>query len=138
MDWVWEEYERLTQAVVNAGVITHVLPFEPERSIGIDFRNFGKQSIPVAYGDEVSYANVYDNRQSSLHNLPFDTQFCKLLRYGLEESYIILLMALLPNIQDLKLWSAPYHPHSLRWRTTHGFKNLKWFTVSVLWDEQGN
>jgi hypothetical protein len=92
----------------------------------------------VAYGDEVSYANVYDNRQSSLHNLLFDTQFCKLLRYGLEESCIILLMALLPNIRDLKLWSAPYHPHSLRWQTTHGFKNLKRFTVSALWDEQGN
>jgi hypothetical protein len=77
----------LTQAAVNAGVITHALPYEPESSIGIDFRNFGKQSIPVAYGGEVSYANVYDNRQSSLHNLPFDTQFCKLLRYGLKESY---------------------------------------------------
>jgi hypothetical protein len=88
-----DEYERLTKAAVNAGVITHVLLYEPESSIGIDFRNFEKQSIPVAYSDEVSYANVYDNRQSSLHNLPFDTQFYELLRYGLEESYIILLMA---------------------------------------------
>jgi hypothetical protein len=93
-----EGYERLTQAAVHAGVITPVLPYEPESSIGIDFRNLEKQSVPVAYGDEVSYANVYDNRQSSLHNPPFDTRFCKLLRYGLAEPYIILLMALLPNI----------------------------------------
>jgi hypothetical protein len=97
---------RLTQAAIDAGVIKSVLRFEHDSSL---------LQTP--------------EDQQQVGNAPYDSKFCELLRTGVDEPLVILLLALLPNLRYLDLYGAPYFAHCLEWRNTHGFRSLKHLKV---------
>jgi hypothetical protein len=129
-DCTAEEYDKLTQAACELGVIDEALPFEPTSSI---LRTMTSWEYQVQFNEEDAlgwYDFLYD-KEVSIDDVPFDTKFCKQLRIGLDEPLVILLLALLPNLWHLDLWGAPHHPQTLPWRVRHGFKALQHLTVAA-------
>jgi hypothetical protein len=133
-----EEYRRFTAAAMEAGVIEIILPYETEHNIWSNLMGIAKEAEIGGIGVlRKWYQHIYD-QSVSINDVPYDTQFCKLLRAGLDEAYVALLMALLPNIRELDLYGTPYHSCSLKWRAAHGFRSLKTFIASAEHYEQGN
>jgi hypothetical protein len=117
------EYKLLTEAALSAGVITTILPYEPVSSI---LRNL-ELGLAMERGDRW-YEFLYNN-YVHIDYVIYDAQFCKLLRIGIDEPLVILLLALLHNLRSLDIYGTPHFLHSLEWRNAHGFKSLEHFTA---------
>lgn len=70
------------------------------------------------FGDEVHFNDV-----------SYDTKFCQLLRAGVEDAQVVLLLAMLPNLQEVFLRGGPHDVKSLEWRASHKFASLRKLTV---------
>jgi hypothetical protein len=52
-------------------------------------------------------------------------KFCERLRAGCEDSLVVLVIALLPNVRDIVLDGVPSDFHALIWQPKHGFPALQ-------------
>lgn len=79
-----EDYQRLTDAALSVGVITEVLPYEIESSICKKLNeNALKMEIDADDVEDWPEKMYDDNIETP--EVRYDIQFCKLLRFGLEE-----------------------------------------------------
>ncbi|KAF2028513.1 hypothetical protein EK21DRAFT_113850 [Setomelanomma holmii] len=90
-----EEYDKLTRAAIKAGVITEALPYEPTSSILKIMTTWEYQEQYNEENAEGWYNNIYGE---DIDEVTFDEIFCKLLRIGIDEPFLIVLLALLPNL----------------------------------------
>jgi hypothetical protein len=122
------EYKMLTEAAKSAGVISNIFPYEERSRVNQAARDLAILG-PI---DETWFENLFDPVKR-IRNIPYDSKFCQLLRADLEDPLVALLLALLPNVQELWLSSAPMASIStlLPWHLpNHGFNNLKRLAVS--------
>jgi hypothetical protein len=119
------QYKILTQAAIAAGVIKSASPFERKSSL---LRTLPLLQQLFQEDDEGWYDYFYD-KDVHIEDVPYDTKFCKLLRTGIDEPFVILLLALLPNLRVLDLYGTPHIAHSLEWRNAHGFQSLECLTA---------
>lgn len=119
------DYEWLTQAALASGTITKALRYERRSSI---LQKLISSSYFKGWSD-----HLYDGKKHT-RDVPYDTRFCKLLRTGIEEPIVVLLLALLPNLRRLNLLGAPHEPYSLEFRSSHAFKALTHFATCATWE----
>lgn len=125
------EYLMITEAAKMAGVITDVFPFEQEShivNVAKPMKSRGLDSL------EPWYTYVFD-RDIAFSQLPYDRKFCQILRAGLEDSLVVLIVALLPNVREILLRDVPCDTTTLTWRAKHGFSQLRQLTACAF-DEQ--
>ncbi|PSN61643.1 hypothetical protein BS50DRAFT_143791 [Corynespora cassiicola Philippines] len=146
------EYEKLTSAAKAAGVIHTIFPYEEKshflqrlrklvkkarkheqaskRVNRVEFR-IGQSNRPIliGQGDQIGprgwEKHIFDPNLT-IDEVPFDQQFCQLLRAGVDNAYAVLLLGLLPNIQDIVLQTSTIQMDQIPWKLPkHRFKNLR-------------
>lgn len=116
-----EEYNLCAKAAQSSGVIKNIYPYDSKSGIG-------KRERPILWNDEDVTTLAFFNRhliadQTMLENMSFDEIFCHLLRVGINEVYTVLLLAILPNVQNILLCGTIDGPTTLDWPSpNHGFK----------------
>lgn len=130
-----EDYEMGTQAAKSAGVIETVDPYDPACRLldlyeaRIDAHDSMNKDIPW-------YEHMVDDHLT-WEETPYDRKFCQLLRAGIEDAQVVLLLAQLPNIQEIFLRGGPHLLQVLPWRASHKFQTLRTLTVcgtaEVVW-----
>jgi hypothetical protein len=126
------EYQRLCEAAVDAGVIGNILPFKPTSTVREFFSSFDPNASDPPWVHESGtdwYTYIYDGT-IRIEDIPYDTQFCELLHLGLDEPFVVLLLAILPDVREIDIWGAPNHRYSLQWRAKHRFQALKHLKAS--------
>ena len=119
------EYAMLTEAAKDAGVIADVLPYERKSYVVKQARTDICDDIGVM-GAWYIYAF---RRDVAFHDLSYDRKFCQMLRAGIEDPLIVLLMALLPNVHEILLHGVPGDMTVLPWRAKHNFTALRRMTA---------
>lgn len=76
----------------------------------------------------LGYEHLFDD-EVHFNDVPYDTKFCQLLRTGVEDAQVVLLLAMLPNLQEVFLRGGPHDVKSLEWRASHKFASLRKLTV---------
>lgn len=74
------------------------------------------------------YDNAFD-QNLVFSEIGYDRKFCQLLRAGIEDPLVVLLLALVPNIKTIILHGVPVDANILEWRASHEFSGLKQFTA---------
>jgi hypothetical protein len=115
------EYDSITQAAKSVGIINSIFPFESNSSI---VRNMWNRVLHGSSSDRVWYEDIYDV-DISIEDVPYDQKFCQLLRAGIEDPYVILMLSLLPNVREIFLHAAPEDWNTLPWRVPHKFEALR-------------
>ncbi|KAF2129323.1 hypothetical protein P153DRAFT_356912 [Dothidotthia symphoricarpi CBS 119687] len=111
-----EEYALCTEAAKAAGVIKTIFPYERESSVIKKARLMLSQDL----GDRAFCHTYLFDDDIPMQELPFDRQFCQLLRAGIDDPFAILLFTILPNVGEIFLGTALHWP-----RPKHGFKALR-------------
>jgi hypothetical protein len=108
------EHEFSVDAARGAKLLSKVLPYEKES--GLLGRIHGLMSKFDRHDNGEAWCeHVYDEEQA-IDNVSFDVKFCQILRAGLKDSQLVLLLALLPNLKEIVLrWAASYDRHHLPW-----------------------
>jgi hypothetical protein len=119
------EYDTITQAAKSVGIISSIFPFEQSSSI---VRKIWNQVLNGLSSDRVWYEYIYD-ADIRIEDVPYDQKFCQLLRSGVEDPYVVLMLALLPNIREIFLHAAPADWNTLPWRVPHNFDALRHFSA---------
>jgi len=120
------QYMTLTQAAIASGVIETAAPFEPESSL---LQTMWIQQQMFDEDDREGWQDYFYDQDVHIENVPYEAKFCKLLRTGIDEPLVILLLALLPNLRYLDLYGTPHVAHSLEWRNAHAFRSLERLTA---------
>lgn len=126
------EYQRLCEAAVDAGVIGDILPFKSTSSVREFFSSLDPNATDPPWGYESGtdwYTHMYDGT-TRIEDISYDTQFCELLHLGLDEPFVVLLLAILPDVRDIDIWGVPNHRYSLQWRAKHRFQTLRHLKAS--------
>jgi hypothetical protein len=126
------EYQRLCEAAVDAGVIGDILPFKSTSSVREVVSSFDPNDTDPRWGYDSEpdwYTHIYDGK-TRIEDIPYDTQFCELLNFGLDEAFVVLLLAILPDVREIDIWGVPNHRYSLQWRAKHRFQALKHLKAS--------
>lgn len=120
-----KDYHLCAQAARAAGVICDIDPYETKsRLIDVaEHRSRKFERIPRPW-----YKHLFDDGVS-FWKTPYDRKFCQLLRAGVEDAQVVLLLALLPKLQVIVLRSGPYDSTALEWRAGHQFASLRELTV---------
>lgn len=118
-----------TEAAQNTGIIQKVWPYEPSSPL-VDkskaAHNHGIRGVENEWDPYIFRSMV------TINTVPYDQRFCLLLRAGLEDPYVTLMMALLPNVRELIVHAAPSDVHALPWQIPkHGFKQLRHFVAAA-------
>jgi hypothetical protein len=132
LDCEENEYQRLCEAAVDAGVIGDILPFKSTSSVREFFSSFDPNATDPPWGYELGtdwYTYIYDGT-IRIEDIPYDAQFCELLHLGLDEPFVVLLLAILPDVREIDIWGVPNHRYSLQWRAKHRFQTLKHLKAS--------
>ncbi|KAL1596980.1 hypothetical protein SLS60_008562 [Paraconiothyrium brasiliense] len=115
-----EDYLLYCRAARAAGVITGIAPYETNSRI-VDQARPKLSSSPVP--DPVWYTHI-------IKGMSYDQRFCSMLRAGLEDPVIVLMVALLPNVREMVVRGGPTDRLALEWRApTHRFAKLRRLTV---------
>jgi hypothetical protein len=77
------------------------------------------------------YPTLFKEDGSETADSRFRNQFCKTLRMGINEPFVVLLLALLPNLRELDVYGMPHHRMALPWRNSSHFNELKRITAGV-------
>jgi len=81
--------------------------------------------------DGMWYEYIYSPHKH-IDKVSFDNKFCQLLRAGIEDPQVLLMIALLPNVREIVLRGAPWEHNNLVCNTPlHQFHALRKFTVSA-------
>ncbi|KAJ8116443.1 hypothetical protein OPT61_g2140 [Boeremia exigua] len=116
-----DEYALLTAAGMTAGIIKEALPYDPESDIIQKVRSMLPEDAPRG---SPWFNNIFGD--DAVQNMPFDQKFCELLRAGIEDAYVALLLALLQNLKTLFLGGVERDPISIGLsRPLHGFRALQ-------------
>lgn len=102
------DYELFTSAAVASGCLRDVLPYEKG---AVKLKDVEK-SYDV-YRTTLFYWYYFST--VGLESLPFDEKFCHLLRAGVDEAYMVLLLSLLSNLRCLSLTCVPISRSALPW-----------------------
>ncbi|KAE9961511.1 hypothetical protein BLS_001888 [Venturia inaequalis] len=128
-----EDYDCFTEAARVAGLISSVLPFDPhsdlvKRSNDLCPEEWNNEKIPGWY----DYLYEPDCHFENVH---FVSKFCELLQAGIEDPLFMLMLTLLPNVQDLTLRGGPHggqHLHLLPLIVPdHRFSSLRTLSVAA-------
>ncbi|RAR02104.1 ring finger domain protein [Stemphylium lycopersici] len=111
------DYLMLAQSAKAAKLIDDVLPF--------DQCTFYVKEMNTTRSNTTSYAKYGMTRA-------FDRMFCEMLREGIEDPLVVLLVALLPNVTEMVLDGVPGDTLSLRWQPNHGFSALRKLTACAI------
>lgn len=76
----------------------------------------------------IGYEHYFDD-ELCCAKLSYDRKFCQLLRAGIEDAQAVLLLALLPNLQEIFLRGGPHDVNTLDWRASHKFAALRRLSV---------
>ncbi|KAL6710349.1 hypothetical protein ACN47E_009295 [Coniothyrium glycines] len=121
------QYVAFTRAARKVGVITEIFPFEPTSHVLDSAREMLAQDVDPS---RFWYTHAFD-KSVSCRDIGYDRKFCQLLRAGVEDAQIVLLVALLPNVREILFHGVPGEVESLEWRAGHEFSCLRRLTASV-------
>jgi hypothetical protein len=76
----------------------------------------------------IGYEYIYDD-EVAINDVSYDRKFCQLLRAGVDDAQVVLLLALLPNVREVFVRGGPYDVNALAWRASHNFESLRDLTV---------
>lgn len=117
------DYELFTSAAVASGYLRDVLPYDEG---AIEWKHVD-ESIDT-YGESLFY--WYYLSSTDVEGLSLDARFCHLLRAGVDDAYVVLLMSLLTNVRRISLPFLPDTTHALPWaRALQRYSDLREFTV---------
>jgi hypothetical protein len=115
------EYLSLTAAARDQGVITEIHPYEHSSYL----IEVARQSNSTGFEPpEQWYTHAFD-RELTFSELSYDRKFCQMLRAGLNDPLVVLLVALLPNLKETIPREIPSDIHMLHWRTKHELPALR-------------
>jgi hypothetical protein len=119
-----DEYVLLTAAAKEADIINVIHDYEETSSVITKMEevilSLAKRDGRIDMSPDFVQRSVFGACAS------FDRKFCLLLRTGIEDAYVILLIAILPNLTDISLHDARSCDTSLDWPLPrHGFKSLR-------------
>jgi hypothetical protein len=122
------DYEMFTNVAKTAGLIDTILPYEPTSSL-VE-RALSLRALPTSNLPEW-HKRIYDP-DADIDDVSYDQKFCQLLRAGLEDPLVAILLAILPDVQKIVLHLAPEDNMKLPWKNPpHRFQALrKLFTRS--------
>jgi hypothetical protein len=129
-----EEYGYFTKAARSARLISTVRQYDFNNTIVV--RSNAMVSDPYDFSETVPgwYHYLYDP-ETHFDNVPFDNKFCQLLQAGIEDPLFILLLALLPNIQEILFRGGPHGGQHLNLLPSlspeHRFSNLRKLTIAA-------
>src|SRR2546429_5690068 len=84
------------------------------------------------WNDDGTWYDYIYNPHKHIDEVSFDNKFCQLLRAGLEDPQVLLMIALLPNVREIVLRGAPFERTSLICNAPlHQFHALRKFTASA-------
>ncbi|KAF3044477.1 hypothetical protein E8E11_000738 [Didymella keratinophila] len=126
-----EEYEMYTAAAKAAGLIIEVVPYgatshivDMARRMRRENMDSEKQWYDLLFGDETSFSKI-----------PYDKRFCLILRAGLDDALVVLMVAMLPNVSEIYLDSTPADAIALPWKSSrYHFSNLRRLTAAPIDD----
>ena len=122
-----EEYEYFAQAAVTTKIITNALPYGDASKHGMNlWRRLDNHHDFQGYFNEEDIEYLVE-AMLNIGDTPFDEQFCTLLRLGLDDPFVVLLMGLASNLRELNVRDTAYW--SLPWRVDHPFRSLRKLTV---------
>jgi hypothetical protein len=117
------DYHLITDAAKAAGVIDAICPYGESSCVVDEIRRFCIEKRDDH--DEVWYEHLYDNFVT-INDVPYDRKFCQLLRAGTEDSLVVLIVALLPNVSTILMQGAPGDRNALPWKAPkHNFHALR-------------
>jgi hypothetical protein len=118
-----DDYDLMTVAAKNAGIIESIYPYELESHV-IKEIFLQRPLSSYIYWEQYDWVKHLFDPDIPARAIPPDQVFCQNLRAGIEDSFIVLLLALLPNVQEIHLYGVP-ESGSLPWKApTHRFKLL--------------
>jgi hypothetical protein len=124
-----DDYALFTEAARSAGIIQHIWPYEPTSSLIEEARAIHADSHASELEPGMWENYIYDS-QIDIDDIPYDRKFCQLLNAGIEDSYVALMLALLPHVRELVIYAAPCDHNALPWRIPrHGFATLTEFVA---------
>jgi hypothetical protein len=127
------EYLSLTAAARDQGVITEIHPYE-HSSYRIEV---ARQISSTGFEPpEQWHTNAFD-RELTFSELSYDRKFSQILRAGLDDPVVVLLVALLPNLKEIIPREIPSDIHISHWRTKHKFPALRRPKVRCWRDDPG-
>jgi hypothetical protein len=115
------EYLSLTAAARDQGVITEIHPYEHSSYLIEVARKINSTGFD---SPEQWYTHAFD-RELAFSELSYDRKFCQMLRAGLDDPLVVLLVALIPNLKEIIPHEIPSDMHMLHWRTKHKFTALR-------------
>lgn len=121
-----EEYMLYTTAACDAGIISEVLPYEAKSRIVEKVRPLERNNLDP---DMPWYDFMFDDG-TTLRDLSFDRRFCHILRAGLEDPLVILVISALPNVSEILMRAVSSDTNALEWPTPkHQFSKLRRITA---------
>ncbi|KAF2448721.1 hypothetical protein P171DRAFT_518197 [Karstenula rhodostoma CBS 690.94] len=118
-----EDYELFTSAAAVAGFIRDVVPYEKG---AVELK--GVEKSYDVYGTTLYYWYYFST--ADLETLPLDEKFCHLLRAGVDDAYMVLLLSLLTNLRRLTLTRVPRLDNALPWaRALQRYFRFREFTA---------
>lgn len=122
-----DDYALATQAAKLVGVIETIDTYAPTSRLldRYDARVIAENTVN---GEAPWYDYMIDDHLT-WEVTPYDRKFCQLLHAGVEDAQVVLLLALLPNVQDILMRGGPHMLMALPWRASHNFQALRTLTV---------
>lgn len=121
------EYTLVTSAAKALGIIDYITPYEPESSLvnkADTLLKAGDEHLPQPWFKHIFDSNVVTSQ------VPYTQRFCMLLRAGIEDPYIALLIHMLPNVREILMHGAPDDLNALPWTLPrHKFDSLRKFSA---------
>jgi hypothetical protein len=117
------DYHLITDAAKSAGVIDVICPYGATSCVIDEIHRICIEEWDN--DDAVWYEHLYDT-VVNINDVPYDRKFCQLLRAGTEDSLVVLIVALLPNVSSIFLQGAPSDRNTLPWNAPqHNFHALR-------------
>ncbi|KAJ4379545.1 hypothetical protein N0V86_004726 [Didymella sp. IMI 355093] len=120
-----------TAAAKTSGLIAEVVPYsktsqivEAARPMRLDDLDPEKRWYDLLFGDETSFRST-----------TYDKRFCHILRAGIDNPLVVLIVVMLPNVSDICLDGAPANVTALSWQTpNYRFAKLRRLTAAAIDD----
>jgi hypothetical protein len=142
-----EDYQILTLAAKDAGIIDAICPYEAESNLVREGRarshkegdseNYCHREIRLYNLEFEAWAEHMYDPMIPARSIPYDRKFCQLLRAGFDEAYLVLLVAMLPLVRHINIQRVSTNYFSLAWKAPmHRFRTLP--TISAGPPHPGN
>ncbi|KAF2248448.1 hypothetical protein BU26DRAFT_520126 [Trematosphaeria pertusa] len=122
------DYGTFTEAAKAVGVIRSIPPFSEKSRIMEKVLSHSDQDSRF---DDSWCLDIY-GAGLDIKDVPYDDKFCQLLRVGLDDPYVVLLMALLPNLHEMFLEGST-DADALPWGLpVHALRTLRRFSAKAI------